>query len=403
MRILVSNPSKQYTPYLIQALLQSGHQVWFATSYWYRSNHWMLRTLSLLNRRLATELQKKQDKSINEAMVLTNPWGTLYKFLGRFVVRDVERWSYYEDRIHDRWAKGLLKKYQADVVIGYEKSCRDTFVAAKQSGKQTILDLAQVHTAFIHQLRQKTDFFASITGRQSLFNRIDALKRVEYTLSDTMICLSAFAANTLLSEGIPKEKVHIANLGFDPARFQPKAAYTRFTQLQLIYVGIVTRRKGIHLLIDLMQSLQNLPVHLTVVGPWGDASDLLNSKSNYTNITYIPYLHHDALAERLRQSDVFVLPSYLDSWAAVVLEAMACGLPVITTAQTGASEVVGDDAGFVLETGDVAGLQKAVMEYLDNADLVEQHGRCAAAKVQQYHWGRYFARVQRIVENAFMY
>lgn len=402
MKILVSNPSKQYTPFLIQALLQAGHEVWFATSYWYRSEHRILRWLAKWNQRLATELKKKQDASIPEAIVLTNQWGTLYKFLGRFIIRDVERWSYYEDRIHDRWAKGLLTKFQPDMVIGYEKSCLDTFQFARQRGIKTILDLAQVHSGFIQQLRQQTTFFSSITGTEKLFQSIHRLKQEEYSYSDQVVCLSNFAANTMLQNGFSKEKLHIANLGFDPNRFQPKSTFQQSAKLQLIYVGIVTRRKGIHLLIELMQSIEALPVHLTVVGPWGDASNLLNTKSTYPNITYIPYLHHEALAERLQQSDVFVLPSYLDSWAAVVLEAMACGLPVITTTQTGASEVVGNDAGVVLEARDINGLRNAVMGYLNNASLIEQHGRTAVRKVQAYHWGRYFQQVQRVVENTFV-
>jgi glycosyltransferase involved in cell wall biosynthesis len=61
--------------------------------------------------------------------------------------------------------------------------------------------------------------------------------------------------------------------------------------------------------------------------------------------------------------------------------------------------VVGDDAGVVLEAGDANGLQNAVMGYLNNPSLIEQHGRCAAAKVQQYHWGRYFEEVQWVVDN----
>ncbi len=400
MRILVSNPSKQYTPFLIQALLQAGHEVWFATSYWYRSEHRILRWLAKWNQRLATELKKKQDKSIPEKIVLTNPWGTLYKFLGRFIIRDVERWSYYEDRIHDRWAKGLLTKFQPDIVIGYEKSCLDTFQFARQRGIKTILDLAQVHSGFIQQLRQQTSFFSSITGTERLFQTIHRLKQEEYGFSDQVVCLSNFAADTMVQQGFPKEKLHIANLGFDPKRFHPKVTYNKPDILQLIYVGIVTRRKGIHLLIELMQSIETLPVHLTVVGPWGDATDILNAQSNYSNITYIPYLHHEVLAERLRQSDIFVLPSYLDSWAAVVLEAMACGLPMITTSQTGASEVVGDDSGFVLAAGDMDGLKNAVMHYFHHPEAIETHGRNAVAKVQEYQWGRYFQQVQRVVDSS---
>lgn len=399
MKVLVSNPSKQYTPFLIQALLQAGHEVWFATSYWYRSEHRILRWMAKWNQRLTTELKKKQDASIPEAIVLTNPWGSLYKFLGRFIIRDVERWSYYEDRIHDRWAKGLLTKFQPDMVIGYEKSCLDTFQFARQCGIKTILDLAQVHSGFIQQLRQQTTFFSSITGTEKLFQSIHRLKQEEYSYSDQVICLSDFAANTMLQNGFSKEKLHIANLGFDPKRFQPKSTYQQSAKLQLIYVGIVTRRKGIHLLIELMQSIEALPVHLTVVGPWGDASDLLNTKSTYPNITYIPYLHHEALAERLQQADVFVLPSYLDSWAAVVLEAMACGLPVITTTQTGASEVVGNDAGVVLTRVDILGLRKAIDLYLSTPTLIEQHGRQAVVKAYSYTWNTYFDRITDLISH----
>lgn len=79
---------------------------------------------------------------------------------------------------------------------------------------------------------------------------------------------------------------------------------------------------------------------------------------------------------------------------------MACGLPVITTTQTGASEVVGDDAGFVLTAGDLEGLKSAVMHYLHHPEAIETHGRNAVAKVQEYQWGRYFQQVQRVVDSS---
>lgn len=402
MKILVSNPSKQYTPFLIRALLDKGFTVCYATSYWYKKNHFVLRFLANHIKSLSLELRKREDKLIPDNIVVTHFVGVVYKFIGRFFIRDTERLSFYEDRIHDWWVKKYLVEFKPNIIIGYEKSCHDSFVVANKLGICTILDLAQVHTAFIKQLRNETSFFSEITGSNVLFERIHSVKQSEYALSSRIICLSSFAARTILTHNGIKANLHVANLGFDPKRFHPKSSYLRSDNLELIYVGIVTKRKGIHNLIELMNSLRIQPIHLTVVGPWGDASDILNSHSKYPNISYIPYLYHEALAERLRQSDVFILPSYLDSWAAVVLEAMACGLPVITTTQTGASEVVGNDAGVVLEAGDVNGLRNAVMGYLNNASLIEQHGRSAVRKVQAYHWGRYFEQVQRVVEHAFV-
>jgi len=397
MRIIVSNPSKQYTPQTVKALMPLGKVTYF-TCFWYKKKNPLLNLIAAISPKHNREFKKKTDNSLPNEIIETNIPGSLYKFFGRFIYRDVEQWSYNEDRIHDAQAKKRLSTWKPDVIIGYEKSCIDTFTAAKRKNIMTVLDLSQVHADFIKQLRNDHPFFSDVTGSLELFDKINQQKKAEYALADHIIALSEFAKHTLLQYGIAPHKVSVANLGFNPQQFTIKE-YKPAQQLRLVYVGIVTLRKGIQLLIDLMQQCQHMDITLTVIGPRGDASHLLNNNSNYPNIRYIEYLHHDELVKELQQSDVFVLPSFLDSWAAVAIEAMACGLPAILSDQTGAMDAIDDSCGIVVKTGDEQALKDAIMHFYNNRQLLESMGRNAHAKAQQYTWKHYHQRIQTIIAN----
>jgi glycosyltransferase involved in cell wall biosynthesis len=384
----------------VKALLENGHEVTFFTSFWYDQKNTFWKRIASLHPKIRKEFLKKSDDTIPSDFVRTNIVGTLYRFLGRYFVKDVEQWSFYDDRIHDTANAKKITSLAPDVVIGYEKSCRDTFIKAKEKGIKTILDLSQVHIDFIQQLRSRYPFFADISGEEKLFNKISKIKKEEYELADHIIALSSFAKQTLINNGIPSSKVSIASLGFNASNFTAKKEYRSSGTLQLIYVGIVTMRKGIQLLIDLMQTFheKKYDVSLTVIGPRGDASHLLNSKSNYPNISYIEYLQHDALVNELQNADVFILPSFLDSFAAVVIEAMACGLPVIISDNTGAKDAVDDTCGFVTSTNSIEEIQDAIIYFYHDRSKVESMGKSAAKKSLQYEWRQYYRTVNEIVE-----
>ncbi|MHA4858181.1 glycosyltransferase, partial [Enterococcus faecium] len=87
--------------------------------------------------------------------------------------------------------------------------------------------------------------------------------------------------------------------------------------------GIITKRKGIHLLLEVISNFHSSDVELILVGPKGDASDFLQKYQSFTHITYYEAMPQNQLADFFRNADVFVFPSFLDSWAAVVPEAMA--------------------------------------------------------------------------------
>ncbi len=391
MKILVSNPSLQYTRNTVKALQAGGHDTYFATAYWFYPNRWFERIVVIIFPALFKSLQSKCDSEIPTEKVITNFSALFLPFLHRLLKRSVEYSSYADDRFHDKWVSKWIELHKPDLVIGYEKSCLKSFTTAKKYGASTYLDLSQVHPYFIRNLRQQHNFFRSITGSESLFNTISQHKLNEYQLADKIICLSHFAKNTLTNFGLDEQKTFANCLGFNPEIFYPNATKIINTHepLRLIYAGIITKRKGIHILLESLNSFPANSIHLTLIGPAGDASDLLAAYKNTLPIQYIPACSQLELANHFRAAHIFVFPSFLDSWAAVVAEAMASGLPVITTSSTGASAMIDKHCGFVIEPGNLTELNSAIQFFIDHKSEIPSMGIHAVQQIAPYTWKRY--------------
>ncbi|MBC7650285.1 MAG: glycosyltransferase family 4 protein, partial [Deinococcales bacterium] len=317
MLIAVSNPSKQYTHQTVAALSNNpNYQVYFLTSFWFMPQHiWWHNWLSKIPQ-INNQLKKKSGDIIPPNIVVTHFSGILYSFIGRFFYNGEKR-SFIEDKIHDKWAAKWVKTHQPNVFIGYEKSCSNSFKAVKQYGGKTVLDLAQVHINFIEQLRYQYPFFQQITGDEKLYNSIKKIKLEEYQLADFVTTLSNFAKDTMIENGYPTYKVSVVNIGANTQLFKAKQAYnsTNAKPIKLLFVGAVTKRKGIHILCEVMQELVHENITLDIIGPLGDGIDLSSLLENNNRIQHTPYLHHSELAIKMQAADIFVFPSYLDSWA----------------------------------------------------------------------------------------
>lgn len=399
MKIAISNPSKQYTHQTVAAFSNNpNYEVYFLTSFWFLpKNIWWH---GLLNKqaKISKQLKKKSANIVPAHTVVMDRTGIFFSFFGRFLYKGEER-SYKEDRIHDKWTTKWVKKNKPDIFIGHEKSCLNAFKKVKQYGGITILDLAQVHINFIEKLRNEYEFFKNITGDERLFNLVKKTKLEEYRLADHITVLSSFAKDTLINNRIEKSRIYQPTLGFNPSLFKAKTDYKVVTKrsLRLIFSGTITPRKGLHLLLDLMTNeLKEFDITLDIIGPMSEGIDLNNYLSNH--IQYYSFLPHEVLAEKLSEADVFVFPSYLDSWAMVVVEAMAAGLPVIVTKNTGARDVVqNNENGFVIDIDDKEILKDKILHFYQNRYEIERMGKNAAASIQPYTWNNYYDSMNEII------
>lgn len=184
-----------------------------------------------------------------------------------------------------------------------------------------------------------------------------------------------------VSLGLEADKIMLVGNGVDTTKFFPSdKAEARTTlglpknALVLVTVGGLVERKGFHRVIELMPALSiHFPnLHYLVVGgpcpegDWGSRLKQMVAKLGLSeSVHFLGPLSPEALRVPLSAADVFVLPSRNEGWANVLLEAMACGLPVIATHVGGNREVVSNPAlGKVVPFGDTKQLQHALEEAL---------------------------------------
>jgi teichuronic acid biosynthesis glycosyltransferase TuaC len=182
--------------------------------------------------------------------------------------------------------------------------------------------------------------------------------------------------------GAAKEKAEVVGNGVDTERFHPvdrTAARSKYgipeNAQVLVSVGALVERKGMHRVIDcLPQLIKHHPnLRYLIVGggsPEGDNRAELTAQVARLGLAghvhFLGALPPDELKWPLSASDVFVLATRNEGWANVFLEAMACGLPVVTTDVGGNAEVVcRDELGGVVPYGDAAALQQALDAALD--------------------------------------
>lgn len=212
--------------------------------------------------------------------------------------------------------------------------------------------------------------------RPRLSRTLKAADRV-FSVSDSLRRLA-------VELGAPEAHTEVVGNGIDIARFQPvdRAAARQKYGLPpdaavLVSVGALVERKGMHRVIDLMPALleRHPGLHYLIVGgasPEGNNRSELAAQAARLGLAdrvhFLGALPPDDLKWPLSAADVFVLATRNEGWANVFLEAMACGLPVVTTDVGGNAEVVcREELGSIVPFGDSAALQQALGAALDKA------------------------------------
>ena len=169
----------------------------------------------------------------------------------------------------------------------------------------------------------------------------------------------------VINLGIQKDKIRVVGNGVDTQKFYPlekqamrKKLAIKNTDKVLITVGGLVERKGFHRVIEVLPELiKHFPElkYLIVGGPcaegdWTEKLQTMVTELNLQNhVSFLGSLPPTQLKDVLSAADVFVLSTRNEGWANVILEAMACGLPVIATDVGGNLEVVSNsDVGIIV-------------------------------------------------------
>ncbi len=280
------------------------------------------------------------------------------------------------NRVFQKMACGKLSSlfsvpcplFPVPCLFSYSYAAGDLFRWAKQRGWKTVLgqiDPGPPELRRVGQLEQAMPGFPSHRGGPPA-GYYDAW-REELELADRIVVNSEWSRDAMLSEGVDPAKLVVVPIPYEPehaptARSYPKT-FSTARPLRLLFLGQVNLRKGAAELLEAMVSLTDEPVELSIVGV--THFELPETVRNLKSLKWHGKVaHHDT--ERLfQEADLFVLPTHSDGFGLAQVEALAHGLPVLTSPFC--ARVVEDGTnGRVLPEVSVQAIVNAIRGILDD-------------------------------------
>ncbi len=172
----------------------------------------------------------------------------------------------------------------------------------------------------------------------------------EPLLASHLMVASTFTRLSLVQNGVPAETITVIPYGVDLERFHPvpRRAPVPGSVLELLFVGRINQRKGVSYLLEALRSFSPDQVHITVCGRVVD--DLKLFAEFGSQVTIRPSVSSAELVAAYQAADLFIFPSVAEGFGQVLLESLACGLPILSTTHTAAPDLVTDGIeGFIVE------------------------------------------------------
>lgn len=220
-------------------------------------------------------------------------------------------------------------------------------------------------------------------------------------------CISHYCQSQLMLFSKPEDwlRLTIVHCGVDPDQYSVQAV--RGSATQLLYVGRLAAEKGLLILLESLHQMRNMqvPVHLTLVGD-GEDRDLLEQRVAQMGLRdmvhFAGFANEAGVRAYLQAADVFVLPSFAEGVPVSLMEAMACGVPVVSTYVGGINELVEPEVtGMLVPASDATALALTLNKLLSNPELRQQLARKGRERVEEsYHLGRQIQKLSSLFEKA---
>jgi glycosyltransferase involved in cell wall biosynthesis len=211
----------------------------------------------------------------------------------------------------------------------------------------------------------------------------------EPQLAAHILAASSFTRDTLVENGTPADRITVVPYGVDCARFSPSPHPRQADKiLRLLFVGRINQRKGIKYLLEALRLLDRRDVHLSVCGRVVDSLDLFKPFAGQVDVQ--PDVTHEALVAAYRQADLFVFPSVAEGFGQVLLEALACGLPILSTTHTAAPDLIDDGLeGWIVPPARPDLLAERIAWACSHREELATMRSLARSRAEEFTWARF--------------
>lgn len=330
--------------------------------------------------------RRLQREGVPREKVMTYPWfHTTEMALLRFGLN--YQWlrdplSYANALGFDAFTSHRLRSRSAPgVLIAISGSSLKTGRELQLRGTRVVCDRGSSHFRYQHDL--VAEEFKRWGVDYPVADVRDIVREEEiYQMADAITVPSHFAARSFVQMGLPAEKVHVIPYGVRLENFRRTAEPTS-GRFDALFAGAAGLRKGVPYLLEAFNKVQHPNKRLRFAGDIRPDLKPLLSRFPLENVEFLGAVSQSRLAELMSASHVLVLPSIEEGLALVQGQALACGCPVISTANTGGEDLFTDGVeGFIVPIRNAAALAERMQQFADDPALQQRMNRAALDRVR---------------------
>lgn len=401
MRTLLAFPSTaSFAQQAALAFHERGLLAAYMTAFVYNEGEALtklLDTVPALRKRVEPQLRRRTVTSVPRELIEQRPllevMRTIADKAGAGAVTVDRIWDYLS---HDftRAAGRRLRHGNVEAVYAYEYTALEAFQAARRCGVAKILDFPSLNSRQFEELqRREKSRYPELKSKfdnyfAARFESRQARRDAEMAAADVIITNSSVTRQSHILGGASPEKTFAVPYGAPPTIEILRSSQTR-RPLKAIWAGTFSIRKGAHYLVEAWRDLgagtdATLDVFGAVTLPDRLWKPVPNGMKFHGSVT------RPELFAAFDAADVLVFPTLSDGFGMVVTEAFSRGVPVITTDQAGASDLVRHGQnGLIIAAGDPSAISTSLRWCLENREKLDAMRSEALDTARGWQWKDY--------------
>ena len=334
----------------------------------------------------------KDEYGINKSKIITFPWvhtpymkrGVLrldkFNFLNR-------QWEWIDKQTLDKYVASQIN--QPTILIGLSGCSLESAKKIKNLGGIYVCDRGSSHILFQNEILKEEYSNWGYTFK-GIDPRVIAKEESEYDLADKITVPSEFVRQSFIKMGISESKLVKIPYGARLDRFN-KVASPKENEFRVLWVGGISIRKGFLYALKAFQKLSHIKKEFIVVGSIETEIKEILVNEDLKNVKFLGNIDNEKLPKLYSSSHVFLLTSIEEGLAMVQGEALACGCPIISTENTGASDLITDGIeGFILQIRSSENVLEKLQLLADDPVLQSKMSNAALRKVEKIGgWDNY--------------
>jgi len=403
--VIVSQPGSHHLWRAAIGLQKAKLLKYYATGIYYKPYKFPYILINLFPKKIKdkiiSQLKRREYEGLDESRVKTFGFFEWLYIINNLLIKSKNIYFWAINRRNKNFSVkvGKLATKEAKILWSGMDGSLEAFSIAKQKGVKCILDQFIGHPISLNKVLDEEgknwpELKGLITKEKIPPEKIERLVK-EIELANLIVAGSEFVKKTLIENGVSENKIAVIPYGADIKIFSPQPNKNKSGFFNLLFVGNISVRKGCHYLLEAIKQLNRQNIKLTMIGEMEDKYFLERYK-NYFN--WMPAVPHHQLPYYFNQADIYIYPSLFEGSSLSIYEALASGLPVIATENSG-SIIRDKKDGFIIPIRDIKAVKEKILFLYNNTEGRQKMAKNARQQAKNYTWEVYHKKVIQLINN----